>query len=45
MEVCRANNRVCFFQAMGLINDHEEGCVMREKVAQARACFQRPGKS
>ncbi|QMV17059.1 DNA-3-methyladenine glycosylase I [Vibrio spartinae] len=31
-----------FLQAMGLVNDHEEGCVIREKVAQVRAGFQRP---
>ncbi|MDW6094591.1 DNA-3-methyladenine glycosylase I [Vibrio rhizosphaerae] len=31
-----------FLQAMGLVNDHEKGCVMREKVAQARAGFRRP---
>lgn len=31
-----------FMQAMGLINDHVEGCVMREKVEKARAAFTRP---
>jgi DNA-3-methyladenine glycosylase I len=31
-----------FLQAMGLINDHEEGCIVREKVEHAKACFQRP---
>ncbi|MTI09748.1 DNA-3-methyladenine glycosylase I [Curvivirga aplysinae] len=31
-----------FMQAMGLINDHAEGCVMREKAAKAREVFQRP---
>ena len=31
-----------FMQAMGLINDHAEGCVTREAVAQARAAFKRP---
>jgi DNA-3-methyladenine glycosylase I len=31
-----------FMQAMGLINDHVEACVMRDKVALARACFKRP---
>lgn len=31
-----------FMQAMGLINDHVEGCVIREKVAQRRAKFKRP---
>lgn len=31
-----------FMQAMGLVNDHLDGCVMREKVAQARSRFQRP---
>ena len=32
-----------FMQAMGLINDHVGGCVIREKVEQARAAFVRPG--
>lgn len=31
-----------FIQAMGLINDHVEGCVCREKVEQARKNFKRP---
>ena len=31
-----------FMQAMGLINDHARGCVIRERVAQARADFIRP---
>jgi DNA-3-methyladenine glycosylase I len=31
-----------FMQAMGLINDHAEGCVMREEAAKARAGFARP---
>ncbi len=31
-----------FMQAMGLINDHAEGCVIRADVAQARARFQKP---
>ncbi|KAF0205336.1 MAG: DNA-3-methyladenine glycosylase [Gallionellaceae bacterium] len=31
-----------FMQAMGLINDHAEGCVIREKVAQRRAKFKQP---
>lgn len=31
-----------FMQAMGLINDHSEGCVFREKVEQARKNFKRP---
>lgn len=31
-----------FMQAMGLVNDHAEGCAIREEVAQARAAFQRP---
>lgn len=32
-----------FMQAMGLINDHAEGCVTRTKVEQVRAGFVRPG--
>src|SRR6185312_14598366 len=32
-----------FMQAMGLINDHAEGCVVRTKAARARKGFARPG--
>lgn len=32
-----------FMQAMGLINDHVEGCVIREYVERARKAFKRPG--
>lgn len=32
-----------FMQAMGLINDHVEGCVIRAKVERARGSFKRPG--
>jgi len=32
-----------FMQAMGLVNDHAEGCVIRAEVDQARASFQVPG--
>ncbi|WP_282168360.1 DNA-3-methyladenine glycosylase I [Ruegeria atlantica] len=31
-----------FMQAMGLVNDHAEGCVMREKAAQMRREFTKP---
>ncbi len=31
-----------FMQAMGLINDHANGCVMREKAAQMRRDFIKP---
>ncbi|MEM9277169.1 MAG: DNA-3-methyladenine glycosylase I [Pseudomonadota bacterium] len=31
-----------FMQAMGLVNDHIEGCEFREKVEKARAAFKRP---
>lgn len=31
-----------FFQAMGLLNDHVEGCVTRKKVSAARKKFRRP---
>ena len=31
-----------FMQAMGLINDHVEGCVIRAEVARARDGFDRP---
>jgi len=33
-----------FMQAMGLINDHVEGCVIRAKVERARKNFKRPGR-
>lgn len=33
-----------FMQAMGLINDHVEGCVIRAKVERARKNFTRPGR-
>jgi DNA-3-methyladenine glycosylase I len=32
-----------FMQAMGLINDHVEGCVIRAEVERARKSFKRPG--
>jgi len=32
-----------FMQAMGLINDHVEDCVVRRKVDHARMSFKRPG--
>jgi len=32
-----------FMQAMGLVNDHAEACVIRTKVARARKGFRRPG--
>jgi DNA-3-methyladenine glycosylase I len=31
-----------FMQAMGLLNDHAEGCVTRDEVARAREAFERP---
>lgn len=33
-----------FMQAMGLINDHAEGCVIRAEVERARKNFKRPGR-
>jgi DNA-3-methyladenine glycosylase I len=33
-----------FMQAMGLVNDHLEGCHRREAVAAARAAFTPPGR-
>ncbi len=33
-----------FMQAMGLINDHVEGCVTRARVERARKKFRRPGR-
>lgn len=32
-----------FMQAIGLINDHIEGCVIRARVERARKGFRRPG--
>ena len=32
-----------FMQAMGLVNDHLEGCAFREASEQARSRFRRPG--
>jgi DNA-3-methyladenine glycosylase I len=31
-----------FMQAMGLVNDHLEGCAARERAARARARFRPP---
>jgi len=33
-----------FMQAMGLINDHAEDCVIRARVKRARRNFTRPGR-
>ena len=33
-----------FMQAMGLVNDHTEECVIRAKVAHARKNFRRPSR-
>jgi DNA-3-methyladenine glycosylase I len=33
-----------FMQAMGLVNDHVDGCVIRAKVERARKDFRRPGR-
>lgn len=34
-----------FMQAMGLVDDHVEGCVTRAAVERARAAFVRPGRA
>ena len=34
-----------FMQAMGLVNDHVEDCVIRTKVERARKSFKRPKRS
>ena len=31
-----------FMQAMGMVNDHLDGCVCRPRIEQARAAFRRP---
>ena len=33
-----------FLQAMGLVNDHAEACIIRSKVESSRKAFDRPGK-
>lgn len=33
-----------FMQAMGLVDDHVEGCVIRAKAERARRSFGRPGR-
>jgi DNA-3-methyladenine glycosylase I len=33
-----------FMQAMGLVNDHAQGCVVRARVARARRAFRSPAK-
>lgn len=33
-----------FMQAMGLINDHVENCIVRAKAEKARKNFERPGE-
>lgn len=33
-----------FMQAMGLVNDHVEGCVIRAEAESARKRFKRPGR-
>ena len=33
-----------FMQAMGLINDHAEGCAIRAEAERARKQFKRPGR-
>jgi DNA-3-methyladenine glycosylase I len=32
-----------FMQAMGMVNDHIEGCCCRPEIERARAAFERPG--
>jgi DNA-3-methyladenine glycosylase I len=32
-----------FMQAMGLVNDHVEDCIIHRRVAKARKSFKRPG--
>jgi DNA-3-methyladenine glycosylase I len=34
-----------FMQAMGLVNDHLDGCAIRDRVERARALFTRPVRS
>ncbi len=31
-----------FMQAMGLVNDHAEGCIVRDRVTEARRAFRAP---
>ena len=41
MEVCRATTVYAFMQAMGLVNDHVEDCIIRARVEKARASERR----
>jgi DNA-3-methyladenine glycosylase I len=34
-----------FMQAMGLVNDHLEGCAVRERAERARERFRRPPRA
>jgi DNA-3-methyladenine glycosylase I len=34
-----------FMQAMGLVNDHVEGCAVRERAESARRRFRRPRRA
>ena len=36
--------RAAFMQAMGLVNDHVEGCCARPRAEAARAAFVRPAR-
>jgi 3-methyladenine DNA glycosylase Tag len=46
--LCQTPSMACpttvyaFMQAMGLVNDHAKGCIIREKVERARKNFKRP---
>ena len=33
-----------FMQAVGLLNDHAQGCVIRARVERMRKAFSRPGR-
>jgi DNA-3-methyladenine glycosylase I len=34
-----------FMQAMGLVNDHLEGCFVRDRAEEARSAFEVPGRT
>ena len=45
LEICRPTTVYAVMQAMGLVNDHAQDCVFREKVERARSRFRRPGRT
>ena len=40
--ICGPTTTYAFMQAMGLVNDHANGCVIRDQVTLARKKFRVP---